>query len=192
MGWRQSVSGGEPPAREWRIGTLAAFAILALMFTGLFADFAPAPALQGIHIAVIFLIVGVIDTALLFAHANRKGRMGVLVDKGFLRFLFLLVAIPILLGFGSWLIAIKTLPWGITRVFGEEVREAHRMETRYTRSRRACDYRLVGGPMEGAFPSYLCIQEAFYHRHPAQPVEVVLTGRRTALGFSIQNVYSQE
>lgn len=192
MGWKQTVFGSERPAREQWVGTLVALAVLALVMTGMFVDFAPAPVLRGVHMAVIFLIVGVIETALLFAHASRKGRMGTLVDKGFLKFLFLLVAIPCMLGFVSWLIAIKTLPWGITRVFGSEVRESHVMETRYTRSRRACDYRLSGGPMEGAFPSYLCIREAFYHRHPDQQVEVVLTGRRTVLGFSIQHVYSQE
>nr|WP_295375826.1 hypothetical protein [Pseudoxanthomonas sp.] len=192
MGWKQGVFGSERPTREQWVGTLVALAVLALVMAGMFVDFAPAPALRGVHMAVIFLIVGVIETALLFAHASRRGRMGQLVDKGFLKFLFLLVAIPCMLGFVSWLIAIKTLPWGITRVFGSEVRERHVMETRHTRSRRSCDYRLSGGPMEGAFPSYLCIREAFYHRHPDRQVEVVLTGRRSALGFSIQHIYSQE
>lgn len=192
MGWKQGVFGSERPTREQWVGTLVAMAVLALVLTGMLVDFAPAPALQGIHMAVIFLIVGVIETALLFAHASRKGRMGQLVDKGFLKFLFLLVAIPTLLGFVSWLITIKTLPWTFTGVLGAEVRETHEMQTRYTRSRRSCDYRLSGGPMEGAFPSYLCIGEAFYHRHPDQRVEVVLAGRRSALGFSIQHVYSQE
>ncbi len=184
--------GSGQPSREQQVGTLAALVVLVLALAGMFVDFAPAPALQGSHMAVIFLIVGVIETALLFAHASRKGRMGQLIDNGFLKFLFLLVTIPCMLGFVSWLIAIKTLPWGVTRVFGREVRESHVMETRYTRSRRACDYRLSGGPMEGAFPSYLCIREAFYHRHPNQQIEVVLTGRRTVLGFSIRHVYSQE
>lgn len=192
MGWKQGAFGTEQPTREQWIGTSAAIAVLILVFVGMFVDFAPAPALRGIHMAVIFLIVGVIETALLFAHASRKGRMGQFVDRGLLRFLFLLLAIPLMLGFVSWLIAIKTLPWAFTRVFGNEVREIHAMETRYSRSRRSCDHRLYGGPMEGAFPSYLCIREAFYDRHPNQQVEVVLAGRRSALGFSIQHVYSQD
>ena len=192
MGWKQGAFGTEQPTREQWISTSAAIAVLILVFVGMFVDFAPAPALRGIHVAVIFLIVGVIETALLFAHASRKGRMGQFVDRGLLRFLFLLLAIPLMLGFVSWLIAIKTLPWAFTRVFGSEVREIHAMETRYSRSRRSCDHRLYGGPMEGAFPSYLCIREAFYDRHPNQQVEVVLAGRRSALGFSIQHVYSQD
>lgn len=192
MGWKQGAFGTEQPTREQWISTSAAIAVLILVFVGMFVDFAPAPALRGIHVAVIFLIVGVIETALLFAHASRKGRMGQFVDRGLLRFLFLLLAIPLMLGFVSWLIAIKTLPWAFTRVFGNEVREIHAMETRYSRSRRSCDHRLYGGPMEGAFPSYLCIREAFYDRHPNQQVEVVLAGRRSALGFSIQHVYSQD
>ncbi|UBB24152.1 hypothetical protein LAG73_12270 [Pseudoxanthomonas japonensis] len=192
MGWKQGAFGTEQPTREQWISTSAAIAVLILVFVGMFVDFAPAPALRGIHMAVIFLIVGVIETALLFAHASRKGRMGQFVDRGLLRFLFLLLAIPLMLGFVSWLIAIKTLPWAFTRVFGNEVREIHAMETRYSRSRRSCDHRLYGGPMEGAFPSYLCIREAFYDRHPNQQVEVVLAGRRSALGFSIQHVYSQD
>ncbi|MBV7473691.1 hypothetical protein [Pseudoxanthomonas sp. PXM05] len=190
MGWKQGAFGTEQPTREQWISTSAAIAVLILVFVGMFVDFAPAPALRGIHVAVIFLIVGVIETALLFAHASRKGRMGQFVDRGLLRFLFLLLAIPLMLGLVSWLIAIKTLPWAFTRVFGNEVREIHAMETRYSRSRRSCDHRLYGGPMEGAFPSYLCIREAFYDRHPNQQVEVVLAGRRSALGFSIQHVYS--
>ncbi|MGN7833244.1 hypothetical protein ACTJI2_16705 [Pseudoxanthomonas sp. 22568] len=192
MGWKQGAFGTEQPTREQWISTSAAVAVLILVFVGMFVDFAPAPALRGIHMAVIFLIVGVIETALLFAHASRKGRMGQFVDRGLLRFLFLLLAIPLMLGFVSWLIAIKTLPWTFTHVFGNEVREIHAMETRYSRSRRSCDHRLYGGPMEGAFPSYLCIREAFYDRHPNQQVEVVLAGRRSALGFSIQHVYSQD
>lgn len=192
MGWKQGAFGTEQPTREQWISTSAAIAVLILVFVGMFVDFAPAPALRGIHVAVIFLIVGVIETALLFAHASRKGRMGQFVDRGLLRFLFLLLAIPLMLGFVSWLIAIKTLPWAFTRVFGSEVREIHAMETRYSRSRRSCDHRLYGGPMEGAFPSYLCIREAFYDRHPNQQVKVVLAGRRSALGFSIQHVYSQD
>ena len=192
MGWKQGAFGTEQPTREQWISTSAAIAVLILVFVGMFVDFAPAPALRGIHVAVIFLIVGVIETALLFAHASRKGRMGQFVDRGLLRFLFLLLAIPLMLGFVSWLIAIKTLPWAFTRVFGNEVREIHAMETRYSRSRRSCDHRLYGGPMEGAFPSYLCIREAFYDRHPNQQVKVVLAGRRSALGFSIQHVYSQD
>ncbi|MBB3275218.1 MULTISPECIES: hypothetical protein [Pseudoxanthomonas] len=192
MGWKQGAFGTEQPTREQWISTSAAIAVLILVFVGMFVDFAPAPALRGIHVAVIFLIVGVIETALLFAHASRKGRMGQFVDRGLLRFLFLLLAIPLMLGLVSWLIAIKTLPWAFTRVFGNEVREIHAMETRYSRSRRSCDHRLYGGPMEGAFPSYLCIREAFYDRHPNQQVEVVLAGRRSALGFSIQHVYSQD
>lgn len=192
MGWKQGAFGTEQPTREQWISTSAAVAVLILVFVGMFVDFAPAPALRGIHVAVIFLIVGVIETALLFAHASRKGRMGQFVDRGLLRFLFLLLAIPLMLGLVSWLIAIKTLPWAFTRVFGNEVREIHAMETRYSRSRRSCDHRLYGGPMEGAFPSYLCIREAFYDRHPNQQVEVVLAGRRSALGFSIQHVYSQD
>jgi len=192
MGWKQSVFGSEQPTREQWVSTLAMVAVLVLVVIGMVVDFAPAPALQGIHVAVIFLIVGVVGTALLLAHASRRGRMGQLMDRGWLRFLFLLLAIPLMLGFVSWLIAIKTLPWTFTRVFGTQVRETHVMETRHTRSRRACDYRLSGGPMEGAFPSYLCVREAFYHRHPDRQVEVVLSGRRSVLGFSIQHVYSQD
>ncbi|WP_141455939.1 hypothetical protein [Pseudoxanthomonas sp. z9] len=192
MGWKQAAFGTGQPTREQWIGTSAAVAVLILVFAGIFVDFAPAPVLRGIHMAVIFLIVGVIETALLFAHASRKGRMGQFVDRGLLRFLFLLLAIPLMLGFVSWLIAIKTLPWTYTRVFGREVSEIHMMETRYSRSRRSCDHRLYGGPMEGAFPAYLCVREAFYDRHPNQQVEVVLAGRRSALGFSIQHVYSQD
>ena len=116
MGWKQGAFGTEQPTREQWISTSAAVAVLILVFVGMFVDFAPAPALRGIHMAVIFLIVGVIETALLFAHASRKGRMGQFVDRGLIRFLFLLLAIPLMLGFVSLLIAINTLPWTFTVV----------------------------------------------------------------------------
>ncbi|MBD9436607.1 hypothetical protein IB223_10930 [Pseudoxanthomonas sp. PXM03] len=190
MGWKAVWFGSDTPAPGQVTATVAVLGTCALALTGLFVDFVPAPALHGLHVALLFLVGGVIGTALLIGHARRHGRMALLLDQGFLKFLFLLCGMPVMLGLVGWLVLARSLPWAWTCVFGEAFRESHIMQTHYTPSRRACDYRLRGAPMERGFPSYLCIREAFYHRHPEQQVSVVLSGRRSLFGSSIRHIES--
>lgn len=190
MGWKAGWLGSDNPSRGGILEVSITLGVCALALMGIFVDFVPAPALQGLHIALLFLIVGVIETALMLGHASRKGRMAALIDKGFVKFLLVLCAMPLLLGFVSWIVLVKSLPWAWTSAFGRQFRESHLMQTHYTRSRRSCDYRLRGGPMERSFPGYLCIREEFYHRHPEQQVSVVLSGRRSLFGSSIRHIES--
>jgi len=190
MGWMTAWFGSDTPDRSQVVITVASLGALALALIGAFVDFVPAPVLHGMHVAVLFLVIGVLGTAGLLRHAGRQGRMGVLLDKGFLKFLFFLCGMPVLLGLIGWCVLAKALPWAWTRAFGEEFRESHVMKTHYARSRRACDYRLEGGPMERATPNYLCISETFYHRHPEEQVPVVLAGRRSLFGASIVHIES--
>ena len=170
--------------------SIVVWGLLALMAFGLFADFLPAPLLYGTHAVVAFLLLGVVETAVWFSHASRSRAFALKVfDKGFLKFLFLCFALPPMLGFGSWLVLGKCIPWGLTRMFGSEYRQQTLMQTHYTRSRRSCDYRLQGGPVERSFPGFICIREDFYRRHPEQKVVVTLVGKRSALGISVQDVY---
>ena len=78
------------------------------------------------------LVGGVIGTALLIGHARRHGRMALLLDQGFLKFLFLLCGMPVMLGLVGWLVLARSLPWAWTCVFGEAFRESHIMQTHYT------------------------------------------------------------
>lgn len=192
MSWKSGWFGSENPSCGQIAGTCTTLGVIASVFLGLFVDFVPAPAFHGIHMEVLFLVVGIIETAALFAYASRKGRLSNLLEKGFLTFLFTWLVMPFVLGSVSWLVLTKTLPWAFTRTLGTSFRQDFVMETYYARSRRACDYRLRGALMERAFPRYICIREEFYRRHPEQRVSVVLTGKQSVFGTSIQHVYGSE
>lgn len=192
MGWKASWLGSDDPTRSQVIGNISVLGICVLVPLGMFVDFVPAPALHAIDMKVLFLIVGLIESALLFGYAARKGRLSRLMDEGILRFVFVLCCAPFVFGLISCIVLVKSLPWMYTRPLGSEFRESHVMETHYKRSRRGCDYRLRGGPMERSFPNYLCISEAFYRRHPEDRVNVILTGKRSVFGDSIQRIESDD
>jgi hypothetical protein len=188
MGWKATWFGSDEPSRGQVARIVATLGTCVLALVGLLVDFVPAPGLHGSHVVMLFLVAGVVGTAGLLAHARRHVRIGALLDGGFPRFLLILCVMPVLLGLVGWCVLMKALPWAWTRAFGDEFREVHVMQTHYTRSRRACDYRLRGGPMERSFPSYVCIPEAFYHRHPEQQVPVMLAGRRSRFGSAIEHI----
>lgn len=169
---------------------LGLFALLGLVPLGLFVDFVPAASLAWGQSLLPMLLVGVVMTVLLAVHGHRQGRMSVVTEKGPLFSVFMIFASPLLLGFASWLILAKSLPWMFTLVAGTPFREVHVMQAHYQHSRRFCDYKLIGGPMKYSVPEYLCINEAFYRRHPEQEVPVLLTGQRSALGMRIEHVYA--
>ncbi|MBB4126774.1 hypothetical protein GGR77_002064 [Xanthomonas translucens] len=168
---------------------LALLALLGLVPFGLFVDFVPAAFLYGSRWPLPMLLVGVVMTALLFLHGHRHQRMSAITEKGPLFSVVMIFAMPLLLGFMSWLVVAKSLPWMFTRMAGTPFREVHVMQAHYQHSRRFCDYRLRGGPMKQSIPDYLCISEAFYRRYPEQDVQVLLTGQRSALGMRIEHVY---
>lgn len=169
---------------------LAVLTVLGLVPLGMFVDFVPAAFLYGRQWLLPMLLVGVVMTVLLAVLGYRQGQMSVITDKGPLFSIFMLFGSPLLLGAVSWLILAKSLPWMFTRVAGTPFREVHVMQVHYQDSRRSCDYRLLGGPMKRSIPEYLCINEAFYRRHPEQEVPVLLTGQRSALGMRIEHVYA--
>ena len=189
MGWRSGWFGSETPTRAQIAKPIVALGLLALMALGMFVNFVPAPLFHGTHVVVAFLLLGVVETGALFAYANRNGTLSTILDKGFLKFVFTCFVVPPMLGFGSWLVVGKCIPWGLTRIVGSEYRQQALMQTHYTRSRRSCDYRLQGGPMERAFPGFICIREDFYRRHPEQSVPVTLVGKRSIFGVSVQDVH---
>lgn len=190
MGWKAAWFGSDDPSRGRVVTILAVFAVLALLLLGMWADFAPAPFLYGRQWLLPMLLLGVVLTAWLFLHAHRRGRMEQVLGKGRLHALLMIVMMPVLLGGSVWLLVGKTLPWAYTRVLGEVFREPAVMRTHYSHSRHSCDYRLEDGPMEHAFPGYVCIDEGFYRAHPEQSVIVVIAGRRSRLGTAISDVYA--
>lgn len=171
---------------------LALLALLGLVPLGMFVDFVPAVFPYGRQWLLPMLLVGGVLTALLFVHGHRQGRLSVITEKGPLFSVFMIFASPLLLGFMSWLIVAKSLPWMFTRMAGTPFREVYVMQAHYQHSRRSCDYRLLGGPMKYSIPKYLCISESFYRRHPEQEVPVLLTGQRSALGMRIEQVYTTQ
>ena len=190
MGWRTACFGSEAPVRGQVLATCTFLGGCALVLVGMCVDFVPAAPLRSVPVAVLCAWLGFAGTAWLLMHAHHHGRLGILRGRGLLRLLFLMCAIPVMLAGVAWLVTVKALPWAWTRAFGDEFREPQVMRTHYTRSRRSCDYRLKGGLMEHGFPRHLCIREAFYHRHPEQEVVVVLSGRRSWFGHSIQRIES--
>jgi uncharacterized membrane protein len=190
MGWKAAWFGSDDPSIKQVVRIVALFAVLALVMLGMFVDFAPAPFLYGGQWLLPMLLLGIVLTACLFLHAHRRGRMDQLFGKGVLHALLVTAMMPLLLGGCVWLVVAKTLPWAYTRTLGVPYRAPAAMLAHYSRSRHACDYRLQGGPMEHAFPGYLCIDERFYRNHPEQMVTVVLAGRRSRVGTAIIDVYA--
>lgn len=168
--------------------TVTSVAVIGAVIFGLFVDFVPMPMLYGWHAAVFFLAVGVVEMVLLGSYTIRKGTYGVFFDKGFVKFVLVFLALPLMFALCSWLIVAKTLPWAFTRAFGEPYRQSYIMRTEYRSSRKSCDYRLQGPPADRSFPGYLCIGEAIYSTYPERSVEVVLSGRRSAFGQDVQSI----
>jgi hypothetical protein len=192
MGWKRTWFGSEDPTRKQVITTFVALGGCAAMLMGLFVDFVPAPALHGMHIAILFLILGVVAAAAFFSFASRQGTLRLVMGKGFLKPIAVFFGIPIVFSFVFWIIFARSMPWAFTKAFGEKYKERITLQTEYRRSRKTCDYRLRGDLIERSFPSYLCINEDFYRRHPNQMVSVVLVGKQSVFGISIQQILSDE
>lgn len=192
MGWKRTWFGSEEPTRKQVITTFVALGGCAAMLMGLFVDFVPAPALHGMHIAILFLILGIVVAAAFFLFVSRQGTLTQVMGKGFFKPIAVFLGTPIVFSFVFWIIFARSMPWAFTKTFGEDYRERVTLQTEYRRSRKTCDYRLEGGLLERSFPSYLCISEDFYRRHTDETVSVVLVGKQSIFGISIQQVFSSE
>ncbi|WP_238151774.1 MULTISPECIES: hypothetical protein [Xanthomonas] len=155
---------------------------------GLFIDFAPAPFLRLERLFWPMMGVGAVIGVLLHKNARRHGRPSIVDQNSQLVRVFMICVTPPLLGLTCWLLLCKIVPWSITVAVGKSFEQTHVMRTHYQYDRRACEYRLLDGPMAQSVPNYLCISEAFYRRHPEQQVRVVLKGQRSALGMRIEIV----
>lgn len=83
-------------------------------------------------------------------------------------------------------------PYLLTNLTGAPYAERYSMQTDRAYSRRACDYQLKGGPINGLYANYLCISGEAYHRYPDQTVEVVLSGQRGFLGMTVDDIVPYE
>ncbi|APO96731.1 hypothetical protein [Xanthomonas vesicatoria] len=173
-------------ARAFRHTTLAGLTILLAL--AVFSDFIPAPFLSGRRwIAPMWLLGGVL-TAFVVVQAYRNGGWKAVVGKQLFNTVLAICLGPPLLGLLCWMMLAMGAPWIYTRIAGVDFDQTHVMRTTYVRSARTCKYRLSGGPLEGRFPSHLCIDERLYRRHPEQPVSVRLSGQRSVLGMRIAAV----
>jgi hypothetical protein len=84
----------------------------------------------------------------------------------------------------------RLAPYLLTRIAGDPYTERFVMQTDRTYSRRACDYQLTGGPINGLYANHLCISEDAYYRYPDQTVHVVLSGQRGPLGMTVGDIQS--
>ena len=192
MSWRTTWFGSERPSRGWAVAVSALMGIMVLGLGGLFVRFVPVAGMRGMSMVIVFGVFGVASTLALVVFSAREGRLrpgnGFVQTAG--RLLAITLFMPALLGFCAWASVCKALPWAYTRAFGVPHEERTVMRTDYSHRRRSCDYRLEGGAMENSMPGYLCIPESYYRQHPDQDVEVVIYGRKSALGFSVQGVRS--
>ncbi|PPU30702.1 hypothetical protein XspCFBP7912_15295 [Xanthomonas sp. CFBP 7912] len=164
---------------------------IALVPLSLFVDFAPAPFLRSDLWFWPMTALGAVLCVLLQRNARRHGREGIFNQHSRLFSVFMIGGAPILLGCVCLLLLCKLLPWLFTLAVGESFEHTYVMQTHYQHDRKLCEYRLTGGPMEGAVPSYLCINASSYRRHPKQPVQVLLTGQRSVLGLRIEGFYEK-
>lgn len=160
--------------------------LTGFMLLGLFVDFVPADFLRSSPLIFLLFLAGLGGTVFLVRRARRLGTHR--EPSRFKRWLGI-AALPFLLAFMGWLVLAKGLPWTYTLAFGKPYREHYHMHTEHVHSRKTCDYRLRGGPMEHGFPNYLCIAPEYYALHPDQDVEVELTGQRSALGMQVEEVH---
>lgn len=187
MGWKTACFGFETPSQSQVITSVVVLTALGLALHGMFVAFVPAAFLYGRTVAIVFLLVGVVEMAVLFAYRIRTETYSAFRDRvGPLKLPLVVIFAPFLLGIGSWLIVGKSLPWMLTTVFGDEYSEPFKMETHYSRKRRFCHHRLKGPPIDRSFPNFLCVGRGFYDRYPEQKVEVMLSGKRSFAGRTLQ------
>ena len=186
--WRTLWWGSEdaPLARKLSIVGLVAFMALAL--AGLFVDFVPAEGLYGTAAAAIFFFVGLVLSLLLFLRVSGTGRTDNLFRQGRLKAVACIAVMPVFIGYMLWLGFVKALPWAATRALGSDHATQARMRTDHESSRRSCDYRIEGGPLDRTLPGFLCISQQYYRAHQDAEVIVRLHGKRSALGFAIVSV----
>lgn len=83
-------------------------------------------------------------------------------------------------------------PYLLTQLAGAPYTERFAMQTDHTYSKRACDYQLTGGPFSSIVAPHLCISENAYYLYPDQTVHVVLSGKRSPLGMTVDDILSIE
>lgn len=167
------------------------FVIMGLIVLSLFTEFIPAEFLQGRYWKWPALVVGILLTLLLRRRNRRLGLPLELEGEGRVAKVAMFFAMPMMMGFLFWLLLAKALPWLVTLAFGNDFEEAYVMQT-YYQSSAGCAYQLRGGPVEYAFPNYLCINEASYLRFPDQQIAVTLKGQRSFLGSRVSKIYGPE
>ncbi|MHB1058124.1 MAG: hypothetical protein ACYC0F_09635 [Rhodanobacter sp.] len=183
MGWNTLYFGVEAPSRGRRIAIHVLLLVLALAFYGFWVDFMPEPWVEQ-SCFYVSLVLGVAVAAWL-AWVNLTGRNEA-YRGGTAQMLLLAPFCALLAAFFIWCALARGVAGGITRIFGEaELLPPALMRTEHSRRSDECDYRLVGGPIDGILFDHLCTSAAYYEAHPHHRVEVVLKGLRGRLGFYV-------
>lgn len=181
-GW---VREGRASVRWSRTRGVLIVVVLALMLLGSFVDFAPAPFFWTDAWQLAMLAIGIALLIWMLLAANRRGRLR---DIGVLRIVGMCAVLPVLFALCAWMVLSKGLPWIVTKVGGTEFQGSTVMRTSH-RALRACPYRLLGdGMVKQGVPSLLCIDAAIYRQYPERDVQVVLSGRYSIFGRSIDDV----
>lgn len=140
----------------------------------------------------VFGFLGLMLAIAAILNAIASGRMRLPAGLESVKAVLGLLLLPLLIGGMLWLAFIKALPWAYARLMGRPVNIEATMHLQRRHSRRSCDTKLKGGPMEATFPNYLCVRKRYYDAHPDKDVRVRLTGRQTLMGTAIIGVFHVE
>lgn len=166
-----------------------ALSVLGLLILGVFVDFIPAAGFYGERAAIVFAVIGLCLTVLVYrALIIRTPFLAALSQMGWMAWLGVLLT-PLFLGLLAWLLLVKIGPWAMTRAFGVDHQERVMMHTERRYSRRSCDHLLRGGPFKATTPDYFCVSEDSYLRFPDRAVIVDLKGKSTRFGFAVTSVH---
>lgn len=175
-----------PTAAPWvrNAALVAGLSAFALFFHAWFVDVAIHPVFFSPYAIVLALVPGaVLSVVILFRKAaayppeefGPRDVVGALV-------------LPFFLGLMIWLPLAKTPAWLAAVMFGTPHSETREFFIYTSSGKYECDNRARPTDDLRLFPGHLCVSQAFANQHHRQRVRLRLTGERTLLGFSIQEI----
>lgn len=188
MTWRTLWLGSERLSVGRVVATSVLLGFVGLTLLGLFVDFIPVRGLYSSEAAAVFFMIGLALSVALLMHAAANKRLRAVEQTSVLKTALVIAFLPVMIGFMVWAVLVKALPWTFTRVFGQPYAFEATVRTEHRNSRRSCDYRIDGGPLDTTFPGFVCISERYYAAHPDRQVVMLMSGRRTVLGFALTSI----
>ncbi len=174
----------EPNPGRKRVN-LVGLGLIAAACYGYANDFIPSPGwmLWGFWLS---MVVGVcLASIVVFVYAT--GRVPFYSEPSAGMKLLIYVFVSLLLIGLSWVIVVHSVGGFATTLFGTSVTmevQAEKPSRLTKRKRRTCDYQILAGELESAFPSYLCANQWRYIQYPNN-FKLVLHGKQSVFGYTV-------